>query len=87
MWAQPSGYPFRFTDGSGDWPDVVLLPVLYVIAALRNRYQFHGGWSVAVLARGRWFERRLALERFPSRDAAKARAAELARILGGPEAE
>jgi len=82
VWAQPSGYPFRFIDGSGDWPDLILLPLVYLLAKLRHRYQFHGGWSVAVLAPGRWFERRRSLERFPSREEAKTRARLLAEHLG-----
>lgn len=81
VWVQPSGYPFRFGDGGADWFDFVYLPVLWTVAILRHRHQFRRGWSVAVITRGRLFEKILRLERFASKDEAKARAAELAHEL------
>lgn len=78
VWAQPSGYPFRFADGGADALDLVILPVMWAVASLRHRYQFRGGWSVAVLTKGRVFERVLRLERLSTEDEAKIRAAQIA---------
>jgi len=83
VWAQPSGYPFRFGDGGGDWLDFVILPVMWAVALLRHRYQFRRGWSVAVIAKGRIFEKIIRLERFACKEGAKARAARLADELVG----
>ncbi|MCA1708336.1 MAG: hypothetical protein LC808_35700 [Actinobacteria bacterium] len=78
VWAQPSGYPFRFADGGADVLALVILPVMWAVASLRHRYQFRRGWSVAVLIKGRAFERIVRLERFPTKDEAKIRAAQIA---------
>ena len=78
VWAQPSGYPFRFSDGGADVLDFIILPVKWAVASLRHRYQFRRGWSVAVLTKGRAFERIIRLERFATKDEAKIRAAQIA---------
>lgn len=83
VWAQPSGYPFRFGDGGGDWLDFVILPGMWALALLRHRYEFRRGWSVAVIANGRVFEKIIRLERFASKQEAKARAAQLSEELVG----
>ncbi len=82
IWAQPTGYPYRFADGGADALDFVILPVMWAVARLRHHYQFHGGWSVAVLRKGRVFERIVLLERYASKDQATARAALLGDKLG-----
>jgi hypothetical protein len=81
--AQPSGYPFRFGDGGADALDFGILPVMWAVALLRHRYQFRRGWSVAVITKGRVFEKIILLERFASKQKAKARAAQLSEELVG----
>jgi hypothetical protein len=75
--AKPSGYPFRFVDNS-----VLLSTAFLLVGRLRNRYQYNGGWSVAVLRPGRVLAQKiLRLERYRSKDEAQAGAKELARRL------
>jgi hypothetical protein len=82
--AQPSGHPFRFVEGGADWLDIVILPTMRLIALLRNRYQYHGGWTVAVIKEGRWGKIQTK-ERLPSKDAAQVRARDVAVQMGWTE--
>jgi hypothetical protein len=82
IWAKPSGHPFRFVDGSATLSLVFLL-----IGKIRNKYQYGGGWSVAVLRPGKMLTERLVrLERYSSKEEAQAGAKELANQLCPPVA-
>ena len=79
---QPSGYPFRFGDGSGDAADLIFVPLIWGISALRHRFQYGRGWTVALLRPRRfWFDEIERLERLPDESSARARADELRRQL------
>jgi hypothetical protein len=80
IWAKPSGHPFRFVDGSA-----TLTLVFLLIGKVRNKYQYGGGWSVAVLRPGKIVgERMVRLERYSSKEEAQAGAKELANQLSRP---
>ena len=64
--AQPSGYPVRTYDNAEDAIGLVVMFVALPIAWLRHRFQFHGGWNVAVLRPRRfWREKIERIERVP----------------------